>query len=168
MIAVVDARGRFLYINCRVPGSCHDSSIWRRSQASRIFESGRATPGYRLLGDAGFANSASIVTPYRRMAAERDERKARFNLEHAEGRVVVEQAFGALKRRFGILENIARIEPPKVQQVIQACAILYNISILVGAQDGLPLSGVRVAEAPLPPPRAEPRDYLAQSFLLSM
>ncbi|KAL6734911.1 hypothetical protein Aduo_005399 [Ancylostoma duodenale] len=109
MIAVVDARGRFLYINCRFPGSCHDSPIWRRSEASRIFETGRATPGYRLLGDAGFANSASITTPYRTTVAQHDERKARFNLERAERRVVVEQAFGALKGRFGILENIARI-----------------------------------------------------------
>ncbi|EPB68525.1 hypothetical protein ANCCEY_12379 [Ancylostoma ceylanicum] len=165
MISIVDARGRFLPINCEYPGSCHDPSIWRRSETCRIFESGQAVPGFLLIGDAGFANSVSIMTPYRRRAAQQDVRKAHFNEELTEGRVVVEQAFGALKRRFGILEYTARIEPPKVQQIIlAACVILYNTAIEVGAQDGQPLSSIRLADVPHSPPGVDPRDFLTRHF----
>ncbi|EYC35513.1 hypothetical protein Y032_1038g3467 [Ancylostoma ceylanicum] len=168
MISIVDARGRFLPINCEYPGSCHDPSIWRRSETCRIFESGQAVPGFLLIGDAGFANSVSIMTPYRRRAAQQDVRKAHFNEELTEGRVVVEQAFGALKRRFGILEYTARIEPPKVQQIIlAACVILYNTAIEVGAQDGQPLSSIRLADVPHSPPGVDPRDFLTRHFTRS-
>ncbi|EPB71779.1 hypothetical protein ANCCEY_09143 [Ancylostoma ceylanicum] len=77
------------------------------------------------------------------------------NDEHSHARVVVEQAFGALKRRFPILYNIARLEPPKLQMVVVACVILYNISIILGAQSGQPLSGRMRATVPHPPPGVE-------------
>ncbi|RCN53712.1 hypothetical protein ANCCAN_00206 [Ancylostoma caninum] len=99
VVAVVDARGRFTYINCGFAGRHHDSFIWRNSQASWEFEEGRARPGYRLLGDAGSANSSNVMTPYRQNAARADRRKRRFNKEHAKARNVVEKGFGALKRR---------------------------------------------------------------------
>ncbi|RCN40936.1 hypothetical protein ANCCAN_13133 [Ancylostoma caninum] len=105
MVAITDARGRFLYIDCRFPGRCHDSAIWTRSDGSRLFEDGHAAPGYSLLGDSGSRNSSSVVTPYRDAAARAEERKAAFNLEHSHTRIVVEQAFGALKRRFPLLYN---------------------------------------------------------------
>lgn len=63
MVAVVDARGRFLYANSSYPGSCHDSSIWARTAAMHVFNNGSAVPGYRLLGDSGFADSIAIMTP---------------------------------------------------------------------------------------------------------
>ncbi|KIH55153.1 hypothetical protein ANCDUO_14695 [Ancylostoma duodenale] len=109
MVAITDARGRFLYVDCRFPARCHDSTIWSRSVGSRLFEDGRTAPGYRLLGGSGFGNSASIVTPNRDAAARHDERKENFDVELSHAQIVAEQAFGALERRFPILYNIARL-----------------------------------------------------------
>ena len=83
MVAVVDARGRFLYVNCGYAGRHHDSFIWRHSQASMEFEESRAQPGYRLLGDAGFANSVSVMAPYRENVSRTDRCKRVFDKEHA-------------------------------------------------------------------------------------
>ncbi|EPB75611.1 hypothetical protein ANCCEY_05300 [Ancylostoma ceylanicum] len=126
MVAIVDARGRFLYIDCRFPGRCHDSAIWSRSEGASLFEDGRTAPGYRLIGDSGFRSSASIVTPFREAATRDDERKSNFNDEHSRARVVVEQAFGALKRRFPILYNVACLEPPKLHMLVVACCTVQH------------------------------------------
>ncbi|KAL6738185.1 hypothetical protein Aduo_011759 [Ancylostoma duodenale] len=134
MVAIVDARGR-----------------------ARLFEDGCTAPGYRLIGDSGFRNSASIVTPFREAAARDDERKPNFDDEHSHARVVVEQAFGALKRRFPILYNVARPEPPKLQMVVVACVILYKIGVILGAQNGQPLSGRMRPTVPHPPPDVQKR-----------
>ncbi|RCN47016.1 transposase, IS4 family [Ancylostoma caninum] len=164
MVAVVDARGRFTYINCGFAGRHHDSFIWRNSQASREFEEGRARPGYRLLGDAGFANSSSVMTPYRQNAARADRRKRRFNKEHAKARNVVEKAFGALKRRFWVLHNVTRIEPPKLQKLIKACVLLYNIGIFLGVRRGQSLNfGVR-RRMTHPPDNTNVRDYVTANL----
>ncbi|RCN45773.1 hypothetical protein ANCCAN_08223 [Ancylostoma caninum] len=164
MVAITDARGRFLYIDCRFPGRCHDSAIWTRSDGSRLFEDGHAAPGYRLLGDSGFRNSSSVVTPYRDAAARADERKAAFNLEHSHARIVVEQAFGTLKRRFPLLYNVARLEPPTLQLYIVASVVLYNIGITLEAQNGQPLSGRLRATVLHPPPGSDVRDFMMSNM----
>ncbi|KAL6743122.1 hypothetical protein Aduo_016201 [Ancylostoma duodenale] len=109
MVAITDARGLFLYVDCRFPARCHDSAIWSRSVGSGLFEDADTAPGYHLLGGSGFGNSASIVTPNRDTAARHDERKENFDVELSHARIVAEQAFGALERGFPILYNIARL-----------------------------------------------------------
>ncbi|RCN36776.1 hypothetical protein ANCCAN_17334 [Ancylostoma caninum] len=76
------------------------------------------------------------MTPYRENAARVDRRKRRFNKEHAKARNVVEKTFGAPKRRFWVLYNVTRIEPPKLQKLIEACVLLYNIGIFLGVRPG--------------------------------
>ncbi|KIH66591.1 transposase, IS4 family [Ancylostoma duodenale] len=136
MVAVVNARARSTYINCGFAGRHHDSFTWRNSSACQEFKEGRARPGYGLSGDAGFANSSGIMTPYRKGAQSARRTKKNSNKEHAKCRSVVEQAFGALKRRFWVLNNVTRIEPPKVQKLIKACVLLYNIGIYLGTHRG--------------------------------
>ncbi|CAJ0589334.1 unnamed protein product [Cylicocyclus nassatus] len=164
MIAVVDARARFMYINCGFAGRHHDSFIWQHSQAAAEFDEGRARPGYRLLGDAGFANSRSVMAPFRERATENDVRKRRFNREHAKARRVVEQAFGALKRRFCILYNITRIQPPKLQKVVKACVILYNIGIYLGTHRGQSLSPIRRGWMTHPPDNDHVREFVVENL----
>ncbi|KHJ98414.1 transposase, IS4 family [Oesophagostomum dentatum] len=164
MVAVVDARARFLYINCGFAGRHHDSFIWRYSQASEEFEQGRAQPGYRLLGDAGFANSKSVMAPYRESSARVDRRKRNFNKEHAKARRVVEQAFSALKRRFSILHSTARLEPPKLQKAIKACVLLYNIGIYLGAHRGQSLSPLYRGNMTHPPDNDHVREFVAANL----
>ena len=164
MVAIVDARARFLYINCGFAGRHHDSFIWRHSQASIEFEEGRAQPGYRLLGDARFANSMSVMAPYRENLARTDRHKKAFNKEHAKARRIVEQAFDVLKRRFRFLHDFARLEPPKLQKAIKACVTLYNIGIYLGTHKGQSLSFIEQGTMTHPPNNDNVREYVASNL----
>lgn len=60
VLAVCDAKQRFLYANANYPGSVHDSAIWLMSDLKR-----RIPPNTFILGDAGFPAETCLLTPYR-------------------------------------------------------------------------------------------------------
>lgn len=72
----------------------------------------------------------------------------------------MEQAFGSLKRRFPILYSITRIEPPKVQEFIYACIVLYNIAIELIEQTGQEVSRGRRSRISHPPFGVNVRDFV--------
>ncbi|RHZ05424.1 hypothetical protein DYB37_012919 [Aphanomyces astaci] len=99
------------------------------------------------LGDAGYALSSSILTPYRstryhlREWAEDEDGRPRnnkevFNYRHSKTRIIVEQAFGRLKRKWGILAKPMELEIPLVNIVIHTCCALHNFVLACGADLG--------------------------------
>jgi hypothetical protein len=61
-----------------------------------------------------------------------------FNLHHSSLRVTVERAFGALKNRFGILDN-KPFHPYKTQvKLVLACCILHNWVLRHGVDEHVP------------------------------
>uniref|UniRef100_A0A914UIY3 Putative nuclease HARBI1 n=1 Tax=Plectus sambesii TaxID=2011161 RepID=A0A914UIY3_9BILA len=91
---------------------------------SKTFEQGRKTG--ILLGDAGYACKHYLLTPYDRA---RNRAEGRFNKRHAKQRVLIEQAFGCLKRRFHVLHGEIRLpDPAKVCAVVIACCVLHNLA----------------------------------------
>ena len=54
----------------------------------------------------------------------------RFNKRHAQTRVIIEQCFGLLKRRFPVLHGECRFTPEKTCAIVIACMILHNIAVL--------------------------------------
>ncbi|CAJ0592979.1 unnamed protein product [Cylicocyclus nassatus] len=87
-----------------------EARFMQHSQAAAEFDEGRACPG----------------------------RRQEEEVQQAKARRVVDQAYGALKQRFCILYNITRIQPPKLQKVVKACVILYNVGIYLGSTEDSP------------------------------
>ena len=60
-------------------------------------------------------------------ASQRD-----WNFWHSSMRMCIEQTFGLLKGRWGILTATHRLnyKPAKVQQIFKACCVLHNMCIL--------------------------------------
>ncbi|XP_061191708.1 putative nuclease HARBI1 [Saccostrea echinata] len=118
--------GKFRILNCvaKWPGSVHDSRIYRDSHISIAFENGQY-PGL-LLGDSGYPCKPHLMTPY---PVPSSDAEARFNNAHARTRVVIEQAFGILKKRFPCLHSGLRTTPEKACHITLACAVLHNIGI---------------------------------------
>ncbi|RCN44934.1 transposase, IS4 family [Ancylostoma caninum] len=148
VLAVVDARGRFTYVNANFPGSVHDSTVYSLSKLREAFEEGRVPRGFCLLGDSGFTNGSDILTPIRR---PRTRQQRRYNKTHKKMRVIVECTFGRWKGRFKILESKVRLEPEKAAKVVMACAVLHNLmmDMGIGTREHL---GRRRARIPVPPP----------------
>lgn len=87
------------------------------------FESGR-TDGI-ILGDSGYPNRRWLFTPYRNPETEW---QLAYNTKQIRTRVLIENAFGRLKRRFSILHSEARLTSKKIAKVVAACIILHNIA----------------------------------------
>ncbi|XP_061170345.1 putative nuclease HARBI1 [Saccostrea echinata] len=83
----------------RWPGSCHDSRIWRNSHLYQQFENG-LHDGI-LLGDSGYPLTRHLMTPYLAPATQSEER---YNASLCQTRVLIEQTFGIMKRRFQALQ----------------------------------------------------------------
>ena len=66
------------------------------------------------------------MTPFLNPTTPAEER---FNAALARTRVLIEQTFGILKRRFQILHNEVRAIPTRAIVYIASCATLHNIGI---------------------------------------
>lgn len=55
--------------------------------------------------------------------------KLRLNNALCKTRVLIEQTYGVLKRRFACLGSCLRVAPKKAAQIVLACAVLHNIGI---------------------------------------
>ncbi|XP_061188970.1 putative nuclease HARBI1 [Saccostrea echinata] len=116
----------FRFVNCiaKWPGSVHDSRVFRESSLARLFETG-ARNGI-ILGDSGYALKRYLMVPYLTPSNRAQER---FNTSLCRTRVVIEEAFGILKRRFPCLQTGLRVEPAKACAIIVACTVLHNLGI---------------------------------------
>ena len=84
-------------------------------------------PGH-LLGDSGYACDRRCLTPYRKNQVL-NPAQDRYQRAHTHTRVLVEQTFGVLKRRFGLLHEICCFRPGRVGEMVSAAAVLHNFAI---------------------------------------
>ncbi len=163
--AACDFRRKFVHLVARWPGRSHDSWILRQSNLWDAFEMGQVTGV--VLGDSGYPSRKWLLTLY--LNPQTDAQKS-YNKAQKKTRVLIEQAFGILKRRFSILHGEVRIKPSKVAKIVGACAVLHNIA--TDRNQPLP-------QQPHPPPPPQPellpyhgnlntglayRDHIAQTI----
>jgi hypothetical protein len=98
----------------------------------------RFIEGGFLLGDAGYALSKHVLTPYRGVRYHLKEfhnsalgrprnKEELFNLRHASFRNQVERAFGVMKKRFRILrEPLVLDSTTNISKTLYTCVALHN------------------------------------------
>lgn len=138
VLGVVDYDGRFLAVFPGVEGCASDGYLFRMCSTFS-----RAIPaGMFYLGDAGFTLSNSVLTPYRSTRyhlrewsidpeGRPREPKELFNYRHSKARIIVEQAFGLLKRKWRILDRPMEVETRRVNEIVHVCCALHNFLLAV-------------------------------------
>lgn len=123
---------RIIDVCARWPGSTHDATIYRNSEICRRFEQGEFGTDSAILGDSAYGAGDYLCKPIEnaRTDAERNYQNAQVR-----SRNVVERTFGVLKRKFPCLAIGLDFKLDKVQDVIVACWILYNMLHLEENQD---------------------------------
>jgi hypothetical protein len=100
--------------------------------------------GKFYLVDAGYGAKPGFLPPFRGVRYHLNEwgnnpvqnEKELFNHRHSSLRVTVERAFGALKRRFKILDDATPFFPFSTQvEIVVACCIIHNWVIQDGGDD---------------------------------
>ncbi|XP_071118415.1 putative nuclease HARBI1 [Haliotis cracherodii] len=127
--AVCDHEGKFTNVCAKWPGSTHDSHIFRTSTLCEYLERSHTSisDGF-LLGDSGYPCRPFLQTPY---MTPQGNVQQRYNDSLCATRATTERTFGRWKRRFHVLHSEIRMSPRSGCQIVLACAVLHNISILL-------------------------------------
>ncbi|XP_038063186.1 putative nuclease HARBI1 [Patiria miniata] len=128
--ATCDANYKLTIVVARWPGSTHNSAIIHGSILGQRFTNGQLTGV--LLGDTGYALRPWLMTPILNPATNAERR---YNRSHRKSRVVIEQTFGQLKRKFPCLALGMRMAPQRACVIIRACCVLFNLSKEFGQPD---------------------------------
>lgn len=127
--AVCDASYRFLYVSALTPGSTHDSTAFAMSALSQVLNGDQngLLNGFWVAADEAYVSSHQVVCPWpgRRLSAEEDC----FNYWQSSARIHIEQAFGMLVGRWGILWKPLRLSVGKAAQIVAVCCKLHNFII---------------------------------------
>lgn len=117
---------RILAIDACRPGSCHDSFVWKMSDAQRHYHE-MYSRGARnwLLGDSEYGLTPYLMTPYKN--PQYGIVQYLYNQRHASARNIVERTIGVLKSRFRCLQSNLMYIPSKVVNIINVCCALHNI-----------------------------------------
>ncbi len=127
--AVVNANYEFLYMSALCTGNTHDSVAFGCSGLSRRLREIGLRPGYWIAGDAAYECIFGIITPWSKKQVECHEHglyRDSFNYFHSSLRVHVEQAFGILVERWGILWKPLDFEISSVPRIVSCCMRLHN------------------------------------------
>ena len=149
-----------MYILCGWEGSAHDGKVFNDACSKDL----PTFPGKYYLGDAGYALSRLVLTPYRGVRyhlkewALHDERpqtaKELFNLRHSSLRNAVERIFGVVKKRFPCLDHMSAY-PYSTQIKLIMCAVMLHNFI----RRNQLYEDVYDVEDPVPDEAAEDNDF---------
>lgn len=140
LLAVADAKYRFIYVDVGVNGRISDGGVYRISSlASAIARNSLNFPpmkklsnrgmnvSYVFVADDAFPLTPRIMKPYPQRGL--DCEKSTFNYRLSRARRVVENAFGIMSSRFRVFLNTIALSPEKADTIVLAATALHNLLI---------------------------------------
>lgn len=125
--AVVDSHNRFIACSAICAGSTHDSVALELSSIGKYLKDGLLKIGFWIAGDDAYSVSENLIVPISR--AVTSVVQDGFNFFHSSHRIHVEQAFGILKKSWGILWRPLHFNLHKATLTISVAMRLQNFSI---------------------------------------
>lgn len=128
--ALVDAEGKFIYIDVGNYGRNSDSGVFSNSVFGQAFKAGKLNiPAPRkisnnddyeypfvVVADEAFPLLKNLMRPYSRISLTGEKRTFR----------LVECAFGMITKKFRVLENEILLHPDKTITIVKAICVLHN------------------------------------------
>jgi len=113
------------FLSTVTAGSCHDSTVFSSCGLAELLhgEDG-LRPGYWVAGDDACIAWARLLTPWpgRKLPWEKDS----FNYYHSSSRTFVEQVFGQIVGRWGILWRSICFSVSVAALIMRVCVRLHN------------------------------------------
>ena len=122
--AACDHTYRFTFASCKCTGSTHDSAAFAVSSLGMRLNNYGLPPGFWIAGDEAYPAGPSLLTPWpgRDLSPSKDS----FNYWLSSSRIHIEQSFGILVSRWGILWRALEVDYRKVPQLVMALLKLHN------------------------------------------
>lgn len=138
LMAVADAKYRFVYVNVGSFGKDCDSSIFKQSTLwQSVLRNSLELPEekcllgtespkipYYFIGDEAFGLHKHLMRPYGGTHLTLEKRI--FNYRLCRARRYIECAFGILSNKWRILHRAINVEPDFAVDIIKACTVLHN------------------------------------------
>ena len=106
-MAVAASDRPIITLNVHCGGRVHDARVLTTSGMPEYFCNGNPVMGGMMLGDSDYGLAPWLMTP---TADPTTAEERPYNTARARARVVVENAFGVLKMRFGALQHGLRLK----------------------------------------------------------
>lgn len=139
LMALVDAKYKFIAVDIGAYGKSSDGGIFSSSKMGKAFEknkfnipNGRTLPEtseilpYVMIGVEAFPLKSYILRPYPGIQIHSDETKKIFNERLSRARKVVEDAFGQLSQKFRVYQRRLKSLPENADKIIFTTCILHN------------------------------------------
>lgn len=110
---------------CRWPGSAHDATIFANSELRTKIDRGDFGTDCVLLGDSAYGSDYYVCKPLRNPTTRAEKRYQKAQLKT---RNIAERTYGGIKKMLPCLKLGMRFKLNKVQDVIAAGCIVYNIA----------------------------------------
>lgn len=137
LLAVCDAKYRFIKVNIGQCGSAGDAGLFNNCDIGKDMKAGKLSipeprhiPGapmplpYVMVGDEAFPLSENLMRPYPRVSLDTETRIFNYRLSRA--RRIVENAFGILVSRWRILRQEIQAEVDTIDAMLWAMVLLHN------------------------------------------
>lgn len=137
LLAVCDARYRFIKVDIGECGSRGDAGLFNSCELGKEFRAGswsipepRLLPGtsvelpYVIVGDEAFPLSSNLMRPF--PGASLNSERRIFNYRLCRARRIIENAFGILANRWRILRQEIRASTKTVDAIVWATVLLHN------------------------------------------
>ena len=136
VLAVVNARGHYTFVDAGRAGSLGDAFTFNHSRLKANIDNGKWLVGETqvvngkilkpyIVGDSAFALSPSLMKAFPHPAPP--GRRKRLNAAVCRARKIVEQSFGDTKGRFKILSRASFNDPNYAAKVAVVCCALHNV-----------------------------------------
>ena len=122
--AVCDHKYRFVSASCKCTGSTHDSLCFAVSSLGQYIEKNGLPDGFWIAADEAYAASDHVLTPW--PGKTLPTYKTSFNYWLSSSRIHIEQAFGILVARWGVLWRALRVSHLDAPKLIMALLKLHN------------------------------------------
>ena len=138
LLALVDAKYRFIWASLGAPGNTHDSTYFQSTSLWDEINAGKVLPDKNCVVDGvetlpvilggGVLSLRSWIMKSHGDAVLTPE-KAYFNYCFSRARMIMEGTFGKLKGRFGVLFRKCESKRETVKILGLTCVVLHNLCI---------------------------------------
>jgi hypothetical protein len=138
LMALADAHYRFIYLDVGRQGRISDGGIFSHCGLQKVINKGtinfpqpQPLPGdntpipFYMVGDEAFPLRNYLMKPYPSRNLSHAERV--FNYRICRARRIVENTFGIMAQRFGVLLKPMLLSPDRAEKVVLACCALHNM-----------------------------------------
>lgn len=124
-MAIVDAKGKFIYYNVGRPGCVKDGVVLK--DCKMMEDLAKSEPHLHLVGDGAFPLMTNLMKPYNdakpnKLTPQQKYFNKRLNKAHA----IAVNAFDRLRGRFSILMKVKSLQVANVKPIVTACLALHN------------------------------------------